>query len=78
MEQAHGEAFAQLTPAQRQMLLTELAAVVPPSEQPVSDDPRHLARLATRAEIRNPGTLERVLGRAGSPSGMEAWASPAD
>lgn len=62
IEQAHAEAFAQLTPEQRQQVLAQLSAQVPPGERATSDDPRQLARMATRAEMRSPGTLERSLG----------------
>jgi hypothetical protein len=62
VEEAHAEAFAQLTPQQRQEVLVQLAAAVPSSERPRSDDPRSLARAATRAEVRQPGTLERAFG----------------
>ena len=71
IEQAHAEAFAKLTPEQRRMVLEQLTATVPPSERAAArDDPHALARLATRAEIRQPGTMERVLGsgsRMGGP-----------
>lgn len=66
IERAHQEAFAQLTPEQRAMVLRELAAKVPPSEVG-GDDPRSLARMATRAEMRQPGTIERTFGGAGGP-----------
>jgi hypothetical protein len=62
VEQAHAEAFAKLTPEQRQKVLADLSAEVPPSERASSDDPRSLARMATRAEMRQPGTMERALG----------------
>jgi hypothetical protein len=62
IEQAHAEAFAQLTPDQRQQVLAQLAAVTPAGERPRTDDPDTLARAATRAEMRQPGTLERALG----------------
>ncbi|TFV55292.1 hypothetical protein E4P41_17400 [Geodermatophilus sp. DF01-2] len=62
IEEAHAEAFAQLTPQQRQEVLVQLAAAVPSSERPRADDPRSLARAATRAEVRQPGTLERAFG----------------
>jgi acyl transferase domain-containing protein len=62
VEQAHAEAFAKLTPQQRQQVLAELSAAVPVSERVQSDDPRSLARMATRAEMRQPGTMERALG----------------
>ncbi len=62
IEQAHAEAFAQLTTDQRQQVLAQLAAVVPAAERPRTDDVGTLARVATRAEMRQPGTLERALG----------------
>jgi acyl transferase domain-containing protein len=62
VEEAHAEAFAKLTPQQRQQVLAELSAAVPASERVQSDDPRSLARMATRAEMRQPGTMERALG----------------
>jgi hypothetical protein len=65
IEQAHAEAFAKLTPEQRRQVLTQLSDYVPPGEQAQSDDPRSLARMATRAEMRQPGTMERALGRGG-------------
>jgi hypothetical protein len=62
IEQAHTEAFSQLTADQRQQVLAQLAAAVPAGERPRTDDPATLARVATRAEMRQPGTLERALG----------------
>src|SRR4051794_31653857 len=62
IEQAHTEAFSQLTVDQRQQVLAQLAAAVPAGERPRTDDPETLARVATRAEMRQPGTLERALG----------------
>jgi hypothetical protein len=70
VEQAHAEAFAKLTPQQRQQVLAELSAAVPPGERVQSDDPRSLARMATRAEMRQPGTMERALGGRGMGGGM--------
>lgn len=61
MEQAHAEAFAKLTPEQRRMVLDDLNAAVPASERATADDPQSLARMATRAEMREPGTMERAL-----------------
>jgi hypothetical protein len=70
IEQVHTEAFAQLTPEQRQRVLAELAAHVPEYERRgANDDPRNLARLATRAEMRQPGTLERTFSRMPQTSG---------
>ena len=70
IEQAHAEAFATLTPEQRRTVLTELGSQVPASERAASDDPRALARMATRAEMRQPGLLERTFsGRGGGMGG---------
>ena len=70
IEQAHAEAFGQLTPEQRRQVLTGLAQDLPPGERSAGEDPREMARLATRAELRQPGTMERVLGGAGAGRGM--------
>jgi hypothetical protein len=69
IEQAHTEAFSQLTVDQRQQVLAQLAAAVPAGERPRTDDPETLARVATRAEMRQPGTLERALGGYGPGQG---------
>lgn len=69
IEQAHAEAFAKLTPEQRRTVGEHLSAEVPEAERVVAmqdgASPRSLARLATRAEVRNPGTMERTFGRLG-------------
>lgn len=65
IEQAHAEAFAQLTPEQRRQVLDGLSQDVPEAERAQSDDPRALARMATRAEMRAPGTLENRFGGGG-------------
>jgi hypothetical protein len=70
IEQAHAEAFAKLTPEQRQQVLAEVSREVPEAERARSDDPASLARMATRAEMREPGTMERVLGRSGGGIGL--------
>ena len=62
IEQVHAEAFAKLTEPQRQQVLAELSAGLPPQEQPRSTDPQAMARAATRAEYTNPGFMERTLG----------------
>lgn len=66
LEQAHAEAFAKLTPAQRAQVIDQLAEHAPAAERAAvaatpPDDPQALARVATRAEMRNPGTVERTL-----------------
>jgi hypothetical protein len=72
IEEAHAEAFAKLTPEQRRMVLQELNSTLTPAERATAasydEDPRSLARLATRAEMRQPGTLERTW--SGMPAGM--------
>ena len=65
IEQAHVEAFAKLTPEQRRMLLEQLRSEMPDAERAyaATDTPQALARMATRAEVRRPGTLEGLFGR---------------
>ena len=70
VEQAHAEAFAKLTPEQRRTVLADLSNEVPPAERASADDPRSLARMATRAEMRQPGTMERALGGGRGGMGM--------
>lgn len=68
IEQAHAEAFAQLTPEQRAQVLQDLSEELAPGERAAGrnqDDPKSLARMATRAEVRQPGTLERAFGGRG-------------
>jgi hypothetical protein len=70
LEQAHAEAFAKLTPVQRRRLVQELAQTAPPAERAAiegtsTEDTPALARIATRAELRQPGVMERTLGRPG-------------
>ena len=69
IEQAHEEAFAKLTPEQRRMVLQELTAALPERERAAAaqnpDDPKALARMATRAELREPGIMERTFGGMG-------------
>jgi hypothetical protein len=67
IERAHEEAFSRLTPEQRGQVLQELSKEVAASEVPSGDDPGSLARMATRAEMRQPGTLERTFGRMQGP-----------
>ena len=75
IEQAHQEAFAKLTPSQRAQVLQELAEVTPERERTAlagggRDDPESLARLATRAEMRQPGVMERIFGGRSTGTGM--------
>lgn len=71
IEQAHAEAFAKLSPEQRRQVLSKLSGSAPEAERAASDDPQSLARMATRAEMREPGAMERSLGgRTGGGPGM--------
>jgi hypothetical protein len=80
IEQAHAEAFAKLAPEQRRQVLHGLAEAAPATERasieatPV-DDTRALARAATRAEIRQPGLMERTLGGGGMGFGSSLLSS---
>ncbi len=66
LERAHVEAFAELSPAQRQLIMRGLARELPESEQgQLTNAPDALARAATRTELKTPGTLERALTPAG-------------
>ena len=49
IERVHTEAFAKLSPEQRQMVLQRLNEDLPEGERPRSDQPADLARSATRA-----------------------------
>ena len=70
IEAAHEEAFARLTPEQRNQALRELSSSAPEGERADSEDPRSLARMATRAELREPGSVERAFGRGGMGIGL--------
>jgi hypothetical protein len=72
VEQVHAEAFAKLTPEQREQVYASLAEQAPEGERPTDDEPQTLARAATRQEMREPGSMERAFGggpgRQGGPS----------
>ena len=69
IEQAHAEAFARLTPEQQRTVLQRMAETIPDSDraslEQIGPNPQALARMATRAEIRQPGAMERMFGQAG-------------
>ncbi len=69
IEQAHAESFAKLTPEQRQMVLQGLSQENPEAARVSPNDPNGMARLATRAEINRPGTMERTFGNMGGGRG---------
>lgn len=64
IERAHTEAFSELSPLQRREVAEELRHALQEGERAhdVAMKPRLLARLATQAELLEPGTLERTLG----------------
>jgi hypothetical protein len=68
LEALHAEACAALTPEQRRQVLHELATA-DPEEAGSSTEPADLARAATRAEMRRPGTLQDTLGRGSFAAG---------
>jgi hypothetical protein len=79
IEQAHAEAFAALTPDQRRTVLEELKREMPEIERSAAgragDNPGALAQLATRAEIRQPGAMERIFGGVGAAPGGAGFGS---
>jgi hypothetical protein len=80
IERVHTDAFAQLTPQQRDLLFEELTRSAPEGDAPRSADAAALAASATRSELRRPGTLERTMGSSafgggGGPSFGSMFAS---
>lgn len=69
IEQVHTEAFGKLTEEQRQMLFQKLSENANPSERPTDAAPSSLAKAATRAEIQEPGSLQRAFGGNGGGQG---------
>lgn len=76
IEAVHAEAFAQLTPEQRQQVYRALAENAPAGERVTSDDPGALARAATRAELRSPGTMERAFSGGPAGAGGQGYRGP--
>jgi len=76
LEQVHRDAFARLTPAQRDAVNAQLRAELPANEYPASASPADLARSATRGEAQNPGFLKQMFakssGRGAGALGMGA------
>lgn len=69
LEQVHHDAFARLTPAQRQQVRNRLNSELPPHEHLRDDSAGGMARAMTRGEVRRPGLIRRVLGGSGNGSG---------
>jgi hypothetical protein len=72
LEQAHHDAFARLTPEQRQQVLQRLNAEVPQHDRSTDPSAAGLARAATRGETSRPGTMRKVLGGAAIGGGALA------
>ena len=69
IEQVHHDAFARLTPAQRQQVRDRLNSELPPHEHLRDDSSGGMARAMTRGEMSRPGLTRRVLGGSGRQSG---------
>ncbi|GMA20940.1 hypothetical protein MM440_00645 [Arsenicicoccus piscis] len=72
IEQAHEQAFAAMTPAERQQVLQALSRT---SEAPADASAPSLARAATRLEVQQPGALQQLFGSTGAGLGRTTLAS---
>ena len=70
IEQVHTEAFSKLTDEQRDLLFQQLTENAMEGERPANAEPATLAKSATRAELRQPGTMERSMAPRGGAGGM--------
>jgi hypothetical protein len=70
IEQAHAEAFGELPDAERAAIYEELSRGTGTGERPLSSEPATLARSASRAERRVPGSLESTLRAADDRGGF--------
>lgn len=66
IEQVHEQAFSQMSAEDRQRVLEALANT---SEAPKNAEPATLARSATRLEVQQPGTLDKLLGNVTGTAG---------
>ena len=69
LESVHRDAFARLTPQQREQVNAQLSAELPANERPASSNADDLARSATRGEAHNPGFLRKLFAK---PAGRGA------
>lgn len=74
LEQVHRDAFARLTPVQREQVDAQLRAQLPATEHPASAEPGDLARAAARGEAHHPGFLRGVFSPATGRGGAGALA----
>jgi hypothetical protein len=70
IEQVHAEAFGELREAQRAAIYEELSRGSGTGERPLSSEPATLARSASRAESRVPGSIESTLRAADDRGGF--------
>ena len=63
IEQIHRDAFARLTPQQRELVEERMRDELAPGERPRSSSPDDLARAAGRAEAMRPGRMRGLLSR---------------
>ncbi|MEP6844317.1 MAG: hypothetical protein ABJA11_12390 [Pseudolysinimonas sp.] len=70
IEQAHAEAFGVLQDPERAAIYEELSRGSGTGERPLSSEPATLARSASRAERRVPGTMESTLRAADDRGGF--------
>lgn len=66
LEQVHRDAFARLTPEQREQVEARLRADLPAHEHPASARADDLARAATRGEAQHPGLLRKIFASRGA------------
>jgi len=70
IEQAHAEAFGELPDPARAAIYEELSRGSGTGERPLSSEPATLARSASRAEGRVPGSIESTLRAADDRGGF--------
>ena len=70
IEQAHADAFGKLPEPERAAIYEELSRGSGTGERPLSSEPATLARSASRAESRVPGSLESTLRAADGRGGF--------
>lgn len=63
IEQIHRDAFARLTPQQRELVEERMRDELAPGKRPRSSSPDDLARAAGRAEAMRPGRMRGLLSR---------------
>ena len=70
IERAHAEAFRELREPERAAIYEELSRGSGTGERPLSSEPATLARSASRAERRTPGSIESALRAADDRGGF--------